>query len=283
MSSDNAHLNTLNEADRFAYLQAMEVPLWVPRDCEITEHTSLATQQVQPGQLTDSVESHTADKAEAYSTITPNSEGNAVSQAADQINSLKQSSPALEEDISQIQNKVDANETLDNASHTDSSNQVSHYLKMVPWSVGSENSQTILIVCRHQKDQPAQSFARANSPSQFMSDYIQALRELLDDENDDCFIRLGHLAQAGLGSDCVSLNEVIEQLKPKVVLLLGEETVKELYGDKDDIASLRGRLLPVQEQKAGLVSYHPFSLIKNPSLKRLALEDLKLAATVIRQ
>jgi hypothetical protein len=153
----------------------------------------------------------------------------------------------------------------------------SQYLKMVNWqheASNHTNARQLLIVCRHQIDQPASSFAKRNSPSQFMLDYINALLNLLHRSPIDLSISLGHLSEAGLSSDSIKMDQILESSKPDLVLVLGDETVNQLANRVSDVAQLRGRTIVLGDKHRALVSYHPFSLIENPSLKSLAMNDL---------
>ena len=139
----------------------------------------------------------------------------------------------------------------------------------------------VMIICRHQIDQPANSFARMNGPSQFMTDYIAALNALLDNSDTQVSIQLAHLSAAGLSADSQPLSEVLSDCQPDLILALGEETINQLFGEELSVASARGKLNSIEERYKVLSSYHPFSLIKNPSLKRLALEDLVLISQLL--
>jgi hypothetical protein len=152
-----------------------------------------------------------------------------------------------------------------------------HYIKMVNWQHYPESGEqdgNLLIICRHQVDQPAGSFAKPNSPSQFMLDYINALLHFLHRSSFNLSISLGHLSKAGLSTESVKMSEVLNKKKPDLVLVLGDETVCQLANQETSIAQLRGQLIPFQEYGKALVSYHPYSLIETPALKPLALDDL---------
>lgn len=151
------------------------------------------------------------------------------------------------------------------------------FLKLVSWTnqnIGEQHSKSILIVCRHEIDQPANSFARQNSPSQFMLDYINALIGLVQPLPVELKIQLAHLSEAGLSNDSIPMDKVLVDCKPDLILLLGDETVAHLFGAQVDVASVRGRLLELEQDLKALASYHPYSMIKNPGLKSLAQQDL---------
>lgn len=76
--------------------------------------------------------------------------------------------------------------------------------------------------------------------------------------------------------------EPAEALLMPVVLVLGQLAASAALGRVLSLAQARGRV-HVSGQQRFVVSYHPDELRKNPSLKRLAWQDLKLLATAIVQ
>ena len=264
----------LNSQQRNNYLQAMGIVQWIPRQSLMIEAPTIETPTIEALEQLEELAEMTApaiqvaQKPEALQETQVSK--HAETQIADEMLAEKT-----------CVSEVHVNEAPETIAIEEKTAQ--HYLKMVPWSSGSAHQAGLLIICRHDKEQPAQSFARASSPSQFMNDYIQALISLLDESSEDSFIRMGHLSQAGLGKDCVPLEQVCEQIKPKLVLLLGDETLKEMLTEEASIATFRGQRITLANLGHGIVSYHPYSLIKNPALKPLALEDLKMVASLLAQ
>lgn len=284
----------LSESLRFEYLQAMGVTQWVPREQEeITQHQFQQESEdlVDVGHQADSrtinndsVLSSDGETSKQFDeSHIPTSSNKKVSTEQVDIEQFKDvtslsshQNPPSEQNSSSRQNPSSQQKNEANAG------AAVHYLKVVSWGEAHDGEQTLMIICRHQKDQPAQSFARANSPSQFMLDYIRALKEVLGEAFPAPRIHLSHLSQAGLGQGCQQMNEVVAKIAPSCVLLLGDETVVELFGRESSVANKRGQKLLLDESIQTLVSYHPYSLIKNPKLKPLALEDLKLLSAVLK-
>ncbi|WP_444998195.1 hypothetical protein [Aliikangiella sp. IMCC44359] len=255
----------LSDAERFAYLQAMEVPVWIPRDWEEKNfHQAPQTNLTFPDSQTTTNQRMT----------TPQTFDKAISDSTCDTTSVKTGSTELAS-RSEKQAIVARSEL-----NTKIPSENTHYIKLVPWNDLSNGEQSILIICRHQTDQPAQSFAKANRPSQFMQDYVLALKEFYPQEK-EIQIRLGHLSQAGLGRDCRLMEDVLTGVKPDKILLLGDEAVKELLTEYNDVAQARGQVHQLANGIECLVSYHPYTLIMNPALKRLALEDLKLFSRLV--
>lgn len=276
-SAGQSRDHSLSEGERLAYLQAMEIPLWIPRELTDAEHDyqqQLALLELRRQDEVDSPE---------LSSITPDSS------SADQIdsNGFVQSAELTVDEKNPLNSpqtiQPEKNRQLNNISLPESAKVTAdteqiHYLKMVNWSNEAASNAPLLIICRHQVDQPAQSFAKANAPSQFMRDYLQALTEFAAQSSLAIPLRLAHLAQVGLSAECKPLQDILTTIKPKLVLVLGDEAVKALFSESLQIAALRGQLISLSDEVKCLVSYHPFTLIQNPQLKKLALDDLRLIA-----
>ncbi len=279
MSVKIQHFEPLAEDERLAYLQAMDIPVWVLREEPLNE--DLVDEECTPEQ---SIES----EQQAASSQNPNSEPELTQQITEE---------PLVEETNQVE--IPALEP----SEQEISYVANCFLKMVNWQSKSNADKSLLIICRHQIDQPAQSFARPNGPSQFMSDYIQAINELIIHENFEIQVQLAHLTEAGLGNDNQPLQKTLNEINPDLILLLGEESIKLLFNSQQDVAQLRGKLKNIgllkknndqqieklseieSDQQVNpkiLVSYHPYTLIENPPLKKLALEDLSLLIKVLK-
>jgi len=152
-----------------------------------------------------------------------------------------------------------------------------HYLKLVNWQnqvVQEEGCKKLLIICRHQIDQPASSFA-TSSPSQFMLDYINSLLSFFEAKDCEIKLQLAHLASVDLNDDSLELSNHVNNIKPDAVFVLGGEALKQLLGKEIEVSQYRGQVIDFNNKQKLIASYHPYSLITNPSLKPLALEDLK--------
>lgn len=275
----NSFQEPLTETERFAYLQAMEVPLWIPRDLA-GENTEQSANENGVSENAPQVETSTGVNLTAQTSL-----NNSQSFETKQQNQEPERDSSIDtlQQTNNDKSDIEVTSKSDDADSKETSpNKLSHFVKMVPWQSGTPSNDSLLIVCRHQVDQPAQSFARPSSPSQFMTDFIMALQSLRK-EDDPCYVQIGHLSQAGLGKDCVPLGEVLANSKPKVTLVLGEETVTELFAQGANVADLRGKVMELVNGQACIVSYHPFTLIKNPQLKSLALEDLKMVKALLEQ
>ena len=65
----------------------------------------------------------------------------------------------------------------------------------------------------------------------------------------------------------------IDFIKPKVVMVLGEDAYTEITQDTN-FQSVRGHVIDYKEYKL-IPIYHPQHLLRNPQLKKIAMNDLK--------
>lgn len=271
--------NVMTEATRIAYLQAMGIDSWTPKP---EQGLDVDNENAQNPDGQDRIINQAS-----HSNIDESNEQDGLGDEGKNLASLEKNTP---EEISQPANEVFVSPLENHPEVNDIANEsnlkTNKYLKLVNWTnqnIREENSKKLLIICRHQIDQPANSFARQNSPSQFMLDYINALIGLVAEPSFELRVQLAHLSEAGLSKDSIAMDDVLHDSKPDLVLVLGDETAVHLLDQKADVASLRGRLVSLGKNQKAMVSYHPYSLIKNSGLKPLALDDLTVVANYLLQ
>jgi len=70
----------------------------------------------------------------------------------------------------------------------------------------------------------------------------------------------------------------IEQVQPKVVLILGEVVAQSILKTSEGIGELRGRVQSLSDASVQVVvSHSPYDLIAQPLLKRETWADIQLA------
>ena len=70
------------------------------------------------------------------------------------------------------------------------------------------------------------------------------------------------------------LYKQIETIKPKVIIALGEDAYRLLTGDNTSFEQVRGQKVKYDDYLI-VAMYHPQYLLRNPSMKSVALTDLK--------
>jgi hypothetical protein len=292
--TQNQAFNPLSEAESFIYMQAMDIPVWVERKAEPLLPLALTDdkQPVKPEQQQAKPESaiNLKTKSEQISQAVLDSEKalalSSNSETGSELKPESRSEMAATQNVSpETKVKTDAASVATETAAKREQQAVTSYLKMVNWKTNPTADRSLLIICRHQIDQPAHSFAQPSAPSKFMQDYMQAIEGLLAKNKLSVQIQLAHLTEAGLGNGNVPMGETVNKLNPDLILLLGEESIKHLFDQKLALAECRGKLHQVKtiEVAKALASYHPFSLISEPPLKRLAFEDLSLACQILRE
>jgi len=88
--------------------------------------------------------------------------------------------------------------------------------------------------------------------------------------------------------DIAQLNQIligkIQQIKPKIVLVVGQIAAQNLLKTKEPLIRLRAKQQTLPDTRIPLVvTYYPSYLLSKPLDKRKVWEDLKLALSVIQQ
>jgi DNA polymerase len=78
------------------------------------------------------------------------------------------------------------------------------------------------------------------------------------------------------------LQKEIELVQPKLVIALGATAYHYLTGDEADITRIHG-VARKEKQYTIVATYHPSYLLRNPSAKKEALEDLKIVKRLMEQ
>lgn len=77
------------------------------------------------------------------------------------------------------------------------------------------------------------------------------------------------------------LFQQIDAIRPKVIVALGKFAAQTLLRTQDPISRLRGRVYDFRDAKL-IPSFHPAYLLRNPSAKRDAWDDLKKVRDLLR-
>ena len=67
----------------------------------------------------------------------------------------------------------------------------------------------------------------------------------------------------------------IEFVKPKVIVTLGPEAYNNVSSDEESFENIRGHVIDFKDYKL-IPIYHPGHLLRNPELKKITLNDLKI-------
>ena len=98
--------------------------------------------------------------------------------------------------------------------------------------------------------------------------YLTNILKCKTNENEKITQTQAHTCQA-------FLLKQIELIKPKIVVTLGQEAYYYLSGDESELSEVRGRVHKKNSYEL-VATYHPNYLLRNPSAKKDAFEDLKV-------
>ncbi len=76
------------------------------------------------------------------------------------------------------------------------------------------------------------------------------------------------------------LYKQIELVKPRIIVTLGEEAYNIFSQTKEEFNSVRGHIIDLKDYKLVPI-YHPQFLLRNPSLKKETLNDLKIIKSLL--
>lgn len=80
------------------------------------------------------------------------------------------------------------------------------------------------------------------------------------------------------------LDRQIALVRPKLILAVGRTAAQQLLGTDAPLGRLRGKVHALNDSEIPVVvTYHPAYLLRSPSQKRKAWEDLCLARSVVRE
>jgi len=151
------------------------------------------------------------------------------------------------------------------------------YFKLVNWrQLKEDNAQgkpvKLIVVCRSSTEQPSASFAGKSGPGWFMSDYLKALQACMQPQI-HLDIQLAHLSATTINDDRVSVDAHLKTQQPDFIWVMADQAAAQLFSGAE-IAQLRQQVLSfVGSDVPCMLSYHPYTLISEPKLKRLVMQD----------
>lgn len=74
----------------------------------------------------------------------------------------------------------------------------------------------------------------------------------------------------------------IEFIKPKIIVILGQEAYFHFTGGNNDFQKVRGHVIDFKSYKVVPI-FHPSYLLRNPNLKKITLNDLKMIKNFLQK
>jgi uracil-DNA glycosylase family 4 len=68
--------------------------------------------------------------------------------------------------------------------------------------------------------------------------------------------------------------DFLESVHPRVVIALGDQAVRVMFGTRDSVGDIRGNFVKIQDIDV-MPTFHPAQLIEDPALKRPVWDDMQ--------
>ncbi|MDR2426136.1 MAG: uracil-DNA glycosylase [Endomicrobium sp.] len=77
------------------------------------------------------------------------------------------------------------------------------------------------------------------------------------------------------------LDKQLEIIRPKIIVTLGASSTRGLLGSEESISTIRGSVREYNGIKL-MPTYHPAALLRNPSLKKVVWDDMKIVTKFLK-
>ncbi|MEE4245106.1 MAG: hypothetical protein V2I33_06830 [Kangiellaceae bacterium] len=265
----------MEEQQRLAYLQAMGITQWTLRGQEaigeqplvqapLAQESSVQVSVVQEATLN---QQETAVDVKRVRSSNDNLEQSSAAEPRD--NSVAVDGPAISPTA------VAAEPDLSKSAETSvaSTQRNSKYLVLPNNRQWQERP--IAILCRH-SGQPAESFYHRQRPSKTVANISQALVALAEDmgQNIESQINFALVADTALSEQARSLDDVKQSCQPQAFLVMGEAAANQLLEEQRSFAEWQLKTWKTKQDIPFVVTYHPFDIFNNPSVKQVVQQDL---------
>ena len=251
------------------YLDALDIPIWVSRDLVVLESSSTETVKTtaESNKQQPSAKLSGADSVDQILQGLNQQANPAINTPAPAERTEPANSPARA--VAPADTEKTENEVARTASH-------------IVYACGSQQADWMVI-----GESPELNDSRLNQPYDgesgvLLSNMLRAVG--LDNPRESAYLvnviksNMQAVDPASVSELNKFLNDMINKVKPKIVLLVGQLAAQNLLESKEPLARLRGKPQKHAESGAGIIiSYYPSYLLSKPMDKRKAWDDLKLA------
>ena len=257
------------------YLDAIGIPVWVSRDIVVT--------------LDASQSSSTSDSPDALSKqAQPSSGADSVESILQSLNqpseSTVQSRPAPPVEVPPTQSHSPQKATVNTSTPTQ--NEVARTTSHIVYACGSLQADWMII-----GESPELNDDRTNQPysgdSGILLENMLRAVGLENPRNDAYMINVIKASMQAIEPESIGelnqiLNNKIKEVKPKMILIVGQLSAQNVLQSKEPLARLRAKAQKHPETGTNIVvTYYPTHLLSKPIDKRKAWDDLKLAMRLI--
>ncbi len=265
----------MTNPSQLKYLDAMGIPVWVSRDIVVSS-----------GEKLDGLE-----KSEGLPVSKQEEKPSGVSSAESILQGLNEQSdaPKRTKPSSIVQEKVD--KPIHKSANQDLSAQKNEIARTSSHIVyGSGNLQADWMVIGESPDinDDRQNQPYAGELGILLCNMLKAVG--LENPRQSAYLvnviksSMQAIEPSSIGELNQILNNKIVEVKPKIILVIGQLSAQNLLQSKEPLARLRTKVQKHPETgKNIIVSYYPSYLLSKPMDKRKAWEDLKLAIKVLSE
>jgi len=268
----------LTSPAQLKYLDAMGIPVWVSRESVII----LDDSQVTPDQVIDKaqqVPQHTQ-------TATGANSAESILQSLNQSNkpTNRQNQPTPDQELTK--SAAPAQPIIEADTSAPTKNEIARTASHLVYACGSMQADWMII-----GESPELNDDRYNQPYSGDSGILleNMLRAVGIDKprNDAYMINVIKASMQAIVPESVGelnqiLSQKIKEIKPKMILIVGQLSAQNVLQSKEPLARLRGKAHKHPETDTNIVvTYYPTHLLSKPSDKRKAWDDLKLAMKLV--
>lgn len=262
----------------------MGIPVWVSRDIvamkegsQLSSTSSSASSSSSSDNLTDeTVVSSSADSAQSIL--------QSLNQQTESIVQRKPTTPVTEFSAqSQLSQKA-SDDTSTNITPTQ--NELARTTSHIVYACGNTQADWMII-----GESPELNDSRANQPfadeSGMLLDNMMRAVGLESPRTDAYMVNVIKSSMHAIQPESIGelnqiLNNKIKEIKPKIIIIVGQLSAQNVLQSKEPLARLRAKALKHPETDINVVAtYYPTHLLSKPIDKRKAWEDLKLAMQLI--
>lgn len=286
-------------SDTHAYLKAMDITWWVPRqkdadsvvrsdraeyDALKRDARGISTKPVEPSEYLESV--NTVEPVKQVETAIPVEPKKPADRTTEPLHEVKQSvdpQPSRPESLSDkpmgrpkpLNDSTDTEVKSRPKVHGKVTNQSQGYLVLPSgrrWLSGA-----LTLVCRHEAGQPSESYILRGNPSKTVANLLKALNvfmtgevgvELLNATN------LAQLASTPLSDSARETSVTLRDNSPKALLVMGASTANHLLNENRTMGEWQVKTWRTPEDIPVVITYHPYEIYQSPILKKQVMQDL---------
>ena len=274
----------MTSPSQLKYLDAIGIPVWVSRDIVVAldDSQSAPSPDVEQAQTQIHSQHHSQTQAiQQPQNVTGTNSAESILQSLNQqsepTNRQSQTAPApvVEKAVAPTQAPV-----------APTQNEIARTASHIVYACGSTQADWMII-----GESPELNDERINQP--YSGDSGVLLENMLravgleNPRNDTYMVNVIKASMQAIVPESVGelnqiLSQKIKEVKPNMILIVGQLSAQNVLQSKEPLARLRGKAQKHSETGTSIVvTYYPTHLLSKPIDKRKAWDDLKLAMSLI--